>query len=106
MPGPDAEAHPEAPGDPRRAGRPGDGEPPGRPDPHDVVLVGLDGGTGRPGRSGRRPGTAGDPFDASAAARRPATRPAPVRPTTTEPRTGEPPPPDLGRAAADITHAP
>ena len=95
----------------RRRGDPGDPatrrrRPAGRPDPHDVVVVGLDGGAGRPGgpddaRHGRRPvlrlgGRRGDA--ATAYGRGPAD-------TRAEPPTGEPPPPDLGRAAADITHA-
>ena len=104
MAGPDAEAPPDAARRSRRAGRPGDGRPPGRPDPHDVVLVGLDGGTGGPRGSGRRPGHGrrsvrrlGGRPTGDASGRGPAH-------TSDEPRTDEPPP-DLGRAAADITHA-
>ena len=94
MPGPDSEAPPEATGDPDDPGDRDVGA--GRTDPHDVVLVGFDGGASGPGRAGR-----------PRLVRRAVCRLGGVQPTR-RPRVVPPasaPPPDLGRAAADITHA-
>ena len=97
---------------PRQPGDPGDAaadpatasRPPARPTRRRRWWDSTAGPAGPDGRTTppARPGS----FDASAAGAATGDASGPGRPSrATEPRTGEPPPPDLGRAAADIRHA-
>ena len=101
VPGPDAETSQDAAGEPGEAGDPAaTGRAAG---PTHTTSSWWDSTAGPAGPEGpdSAPGVAGDPFAASAAGD--AYGSGRAR-TSDEPRTDEPPP-DLGRAAADITHA-